>query len=49
MLVCRQEDYPVLEVPLLATTRLGGRSTTNLRSALRMYRGAAALRLRERR
>jgi glycosyltransferase involved in cell wall biosynthesis len=49
MLVCRQQDYPVLEVPLLATTRLGGRSTTNLRSALRMYRGAAALRLRERR
>jgi glycosyltransferase involved in cell wall biosynthesis len=49
MLVCRQENYPVLEVPLLATTRLGGRSTTNLRSALRMYRGAAALRLQERR
>lgn len=49
MLICRREQYPVLEVPLLATTRLGGRSTTNWRSALRMYCGAAALHLREQR
>jgi glycosyltransferase involved in cell wall biosynthesis len=49
MLACKREDYPVLEVPLLATTRLGGRSTTNYRSALRMYRGAIGLRVRERR
>lgn len=49
MLTCERQDYPVIEVPLLATTRLGGRSTTNYRSAARMYRGAMALRLQERR
>ncbi len=47
MLTCQKEGYPVVEVPLLATTRLGGVSTTNYRSAARMYRGAIALRLRE--
>jgi glycosyltransferase involved in cell wall biosynthesis len=47
MLACQRETYPVIEVPLLATTRLGGRSTTNYRSAARMYRGAVALRMRE--
>jgi glycosyltransferase involved in cell wall biosynthesis len=47
MLACHQAGYSVVEVPLLATTRLGGRSTTNLRSAWRMYSGAAWLRLRE--
>jgi glycosyltransferase involved in cell wall biosynthesis len=49
MLACERQDYPVIEVPLLATMRLGGRSTTNYRSAARMYRGAVALRLQERR
>jgi glycosyltransferase involved in cell wall biosynthesis len=48
MLACQREGYPVIEVPLLATTRVGGNSTTNYRSAARMYRGAVALRLRER-
>jgi glycosyltransferase involved in cell wall biosynthesis len=38
--VCKREDYPILEVPLLATQRHGGRSTTNYGSALRMYVGA---------
>jgi glycosyltransferase involved in cell wall biosynthesis len=38
--VCRQEEYPMLEVPILATQRHGGKSTTNFRSALRMYWGA---------
>lgn len=47
MLVCQQAAYPIIEVPLLATTRLGGRSTTNYRSAARMYRGAVSLRLGE--
>jgi glycosyltransferase involved in cell wall biosynthesis len=47
MLTCHRERYPIIEIPLLATTRLGGRSTTNYRSAARMYRGAIALRLRE--
>jgi glycosyltransferase involved in cell wall biosynthesis len=43
-MVCRREGYPVVEVPILATVRHGGRSTTNYRSALRMYRGALELR-----
>jgi hypothetical protein len=47
MLTCQRQRYPIVEVPLLTTTRLGGRSTTNYRSAARMYRGAVALRLRE--
>ena len=38
--VCKRESYPILEVPLLATQRHGGRSTTNYGSALRMYVGA---------
>jgi glycosyltransferase involved in cell wall biosynthesis len=48
MLACQRAGYPIIEIPLLATTRLGGQSTTNYRSAARMYRGAVALRLRER-
>jgi glycosyltransferase involved in cell wall biosynthesis len=42
--VCRREGYPVLELPILSTRRAGGRSTTNLRTALRLYRGAFRLR-----
>ena len=42
--VCARENYPVIEVPLLITQRHGGRSTTNLRSAARMYWGALQLR-----
>jgi glycosyltransferase involved in cell wall biosynthesis len=42
--VCSREDYPIIEVPLLLTTRHGGRSTTSFRSAFRMYRGALRLR-----
>lgn len=42
--VCRQEDYPVLEVPLFSTSRHSGRSTTNLESAFRMYAGVFRLR-----
>lgn len=41
--VCRRESYPMLEVPVLSTTRHGGKSTTNYRSALRMYVGAYQL------
>src|ERR1700722_18787877 len=47
MAACKRADYSIIEVPLLATTRLGGRSTTNLRSASRMYSGAAWMRMRE--
>jgi glycosyltransferase involved in cell wall biosynthesis len=41
--VCVREGYPIVEVPILATTRHGGRSTTNYGSALRMYAGAYRL------
>ena len=34
----------MIEVPILATERHGGRSTTNISSALRMYFGAWAMR-----
>ena len=42
-MVCRREGYPVREVPVFDARRHGGRSTTRLRSALRMYRGAYRL------
>jgi glycosyltransferase involved in cell wall biosynthesis len=48
VLTCERESYPIVEIPLLATTRLGGRSTTSYLSALRMYRGAVALRRQRR-
>ena len=38
--VCRVCEYRMLQVPLLSARRHGGRSTTNLRSAWRMYSGA---------
>jgi dolichol-phosphate mannosyltransferase len=39
-IACRQEGYPMLEVPIFSSKRHGGNSTTNLRSALKMYWGA---------
>ncbi|HTB21272.1 MAG TPA: glycosyltransferase family 2 protein [bacterium] len=44
--VCAAQGYPVLELPLFAQVRHGGRSTTRLSSAWRMYRGAWRLRAR---
>jgi glycosyltransferase involved in cell wall biosynthesis len=41
--VCSREQYPILEVPILATQRHGGRSTTSYQSAIRMYWGAYRL------
>ena len=41
-----QAGYPIVEVPVLATVRHGGRSTTNYGSALRMYIGALRLKRR---
>jgi glycosyltransferase involved in cell wall biosynthesis len=41
--ICREAEYPVIEVPILATTRYGGRSTTGYRAASRMYVGAYRL------
>jgi glycosyltransferase involved in cell wall biosynthesis len=34
---CREENYPMLEVPIFSTRRHGGKSTTGIRSGLRMY------------
>lgn len=42
--VCKREAYPMVEVPIFSTLRHGGRSTTNLGSALRLYWGAYRLR-----
>ena len=42
--VCREEDYPMLEVPMLATNRHGGRSTTNFARRCACTVGACALR-----
>jgi hypothetical protein len=41
--VCRAEDYHMLEVPIFAKGRHGGRSTTKMKSAIRMYVGAYRL------
>ena len=41
---CRLCGYPVVEVPVVQETRRSGRSTTKVGSAVRMYRGAFALR-----
>jgi glycosyltransferase involved in cell wall biosynthesis len=41
--VCRQQGYPLLEVPVFSTRRHGGKSTTNYNSALKMYTGAYRL------
>jgi glycosyltransferase involved in cell wall biosynthesis len=42
-LVCRRTGYPMVEVPIFSHRRHGGRSTTTLRSAVRMYWGAYRL------
>jgi glycosyltransferase involved in cell wall biosynthesis len=46
VVTCKREGYPIVEVPSTITVRHGGASTTNVGSALRMYRGAYALRRR---
>ena len=38
--ICRRERYPVVEVPIFSNRRHGGKSTTNIGSAIRMYSGA---------
>jgi len=40
---CQRDGRRILEVPLLATERHGGQSTTKLRSALRLYIGAVRM------
>ena len=39
-IVCRRAGYPVIEVPVISTRRYGGRSTTSLRTAGRLFTGA---------
>jgi glycosyltransferase involved in cell wall biosynthesis len=41
--ICRSENYPVLEVPILSSQRHGGKSTTGFRTAVRLYWGAYKL------
>jgi hypothetical protein len=43
LMTCARERYPVREVPIFATRRQGGSSTTNYKSAIRMYTGALRL------
>jgi glycosyltransferase involved in cell wall biosynthesis len=38
--LCRRNDYPMIEVPIFSTRRHGGKSTTGYGSAVRMYVGA---------
>lgn len=40
IVTCRRENYPLLEVPIFSTRRHGGKSTTNYRTALRLFWGA---------
>lgn len=40
---CRKHKLPLLELPVVATERHGGRSTTDYLAALRMYWGAVRL------
>lgn len=42
-IICRRQDYHVLEVPLLSKQRHGGKSTTGFKSAFRMYLGALSM------
>jgi len=42
-IICRMEEYPVIDVPTFSATRHSGGSTTSLVSAYRMYSGAVQL------
>jgi len=37
---CKQNNYPLLEVPIYSQRRHGGKSTTNIKSAIKMYLNA---------
>ncbi len=41
--ICRRNDYAMIEIPIFSSRRHGGKSTTNWRSAFRMYVGAVDL------
>jgi glycosyltransferase involved in cell wall biosynthesis len=42
-LVCRREDYRMLEIPVFSHRRHGGKSTTRYSSAVKMYAGAISM------
>jgi glycosyltransferase involved in cell wall biosynthesis len=44
--LCKIHNIPVVEVPVYDTTRINGRATTNMRSALRLYAKPFAMRRR---
>jgi len=44
MRACRYAGYPVVEIPIYPTERFGGRSTTSMKSAVRMLSGAYRMR-----
>lgn len=44
-LLCRQAEYPILEIPTFSPKRSGGKSTTRMGSALKMYWGALKMKL----
>jgi glycosyltransferase involved in cell wall biosynthesis len=46
LVTCERAGYPLIEFPALSVKRHGGKSTTKLGSAKRMYLGAVALRRR---
>ena len=46
LVTCKQREYPLIEYPVTSVQRHGGRSTTGIPSALKMYRGAVSLRSR---
>jgi glycosyltransferase involved in cell wall biosynthesis len=41
--VCSRQSYPMIEVPIFSARRHGGKSTTNLATAWRIYWGALLL------
>ena len=43
MATIRRENYPIIAIPINESPRHGGRSTTDLLSAVRMYSGALTL------
>jgi len=38
--ICRKMNYPIIEVPVFFAKRHGGKSTTNMKTAIRLYWGA---------
>ena len=47
-MICRRENYPIIEVPVLSTRRHSGKSTTNYNSAVKMYLGVYEMWKKER-